>query len=477
MIKRYRQQKSFSVKLACLITLSMMAINLNAQETQGLSYIEAIKQVLEENPNLASAEANLEANQVNIALARANYLPSIDVLGSISQSKTATFSQTAGVIPSSSTLVGASLSQMIYNEQTLANFKIQKYLFASQEEQYRNTRYSTISAAGMSYIGLLFAIDLLEVQKQNFKITEKNLNASLDQLEVGSTGQRPVLRWEAQMYSNEQAVESQKATVIIKRGELNQLRNLPLETSVNPEKLSIEKDGFFFSNEVIAASVKDEDKAIIIRDFLVELGLANSPVLSSIDQQLYAQKRMLKANKRWAIPNFEASAGADAKFDLGSEEAAEDKAFWKFGLKMHLPLVEGGANIERVKQSRLQISALEMKQNNIRTSIEQSIRASVAIVISDFNNIQSANSQAEAAQQNFDLVYDSYYVGESTLLDLVDAQHIKLVADISLRVTLYTFFSDLLAVEQAIGYFPFLEPEEDVQEIISELERRLFLIQ
>ena len=215
-------------------------------------------------------------------------------------------------------------------------------------------------------------------------------------------------------------------------------------------------------------------------DFLVEQGLANSPVLASIDQQLFAQDRMLKANKRWAIPNFEVSAAADAKFDLNkeeSEELGEDKGFWKFGLSMYLPLLEGGANIKKVKQSRWQMSALEMQKNNIKTSIEQSIRASVAIVISDFNNIQSAKSQAEAAQQNFDLVYDSYYAGESSLLDIVDAQEVKLVADISLRVTLYTFFSDLLAVEQAIGYFPFLEPEENVQEIISELEWRLLLIQ
>jgi len=480
MIKRYRQQKTFTVKLACLVSLFMMAINLNAQETESLSWNDMINQALEENPNLASAGANLEASRVNIALARANYLPGMNVIGSLSQSKTATFSQTAGVIPSSSALVGASLSQMVYNENTLANFKIQKYLFASQEEQYRNSRYRTISAAGMSYIGLLFAIDLLDVQEQNFKITEQNLNASLDQLEVGSTGQRQVLRWEAQKYSNEQVVESQKATVIIKRGELNQLRNLPIETSCYPEKLSIEKDGFIFSSEVVAVTAKDEEKAIIIRDYLVELGLANSPVLASIDQQLYALDRMLKANKRWAIPNFEATAAADAKFDLNkeeSEELGEDTGFWKFGLSMYLPLVEGGANIKKVKQSRWQISAMEMQKNNIKTSIEQSIRSSVAVVISDFNNIQSAKSQAEAAQQNYDLVYDSYYAGESTLLDLVDAQEIKLVADISSRVTLYTFFSDLLAVEQAIGYFPFLEPEENVQEIISELERRLIFTQ
>ena len=369
---------------------------------------------------------------------------------------------------------------MIYNEKTLANFKIQKYLFASEEEQYRNTLYGTISAAGMSYIGLLFAIDLLEVQEQNSKITEKNLTSAQDQLDVGSTDQQEVLRWEVQMYSNQQAVESQKAAVIISRGGLNQLRNLPLETAVYPEDLTIEKDGFIFSSEVVAATVKDENKAIIIRDFLVELGLANSPVLASIDQQLFAQDRLLKANKRWAIPNFKASAGTNAKFDLNPDESEVDESdmgFWKFGLSMYLPLVNGGANINKVKQSRFQMSALELQKSNVKTSIEQAIRASVAVVISDFINISSAIAQAETAQKNYDMVSESFNVGESSLLDLIDAQSIKLSADISSRVAHYTFFSDLLAVEQAIGYFPFLEAGENVQEIITELERRLLQIQ
>ena len=347
---------------------------------------------------------------------------------------------------------------MIYNEKYLANFKIQKYLFASQEELYRNTRYSIISAAGMSYIGLLFAEDLLDVQQENILITEQNLNASSDRQEVGSTNMQEVLRWETQLYSDRQAIESQKAVVIIRRGSLNQLLNVPIETRENIEKLTIENNGFIFSSEVVASTAKDDEKAIIIRDFLVELGLANSPVLASIDQQLLAQNRQLEANKRWAIPNFNFDASTNAKFDLNPEEAediGDDKGFWKLGLKMYWPLVDGGANINKVKQSRFQMSALELQRNDIKTSLEQTIRASVAVVISDFLNIGLAKAQADAADRNYDLVNDAYYVGESSLLDLLDAQNQKLVADISSRVALYTFLSDLLAVEQAIGYFPF----------------------
>ena len=478
MTGRKKQFKEPGIRSTFMMLLILLGMCANAQDQPVLNMTEAITRVLQENPNLASAEASLEASEANIALARANYLPGLNILGSISQSKTATFSQTAGIIPSSSALAGASLSQMIYNEKQVANIKIQKYLFASEEEQYRNTRYAIISKAGMSYIALLFAEDLLAVQQDNISITEQNLNASQDRQEVGSTNMQEVLRWETQLYSDHQTIESQKAAVIISRGSLNQLLNVPIEARENLEKLTLENDGFIFSSDVVAASASDEKLASVIRDYLVELGLANSPAIASMEQQLLAQNRNLEANKRWAIPNFNASASADAKFDLSGEETENsDLGFWKVGLTMFIPLVDGGANVNKIKQAKLQMSALELQMNDIQTSLEQAIRASVAVAIGDFNNISFAEAQARAAHKNYELVNDSYRVGESSLLDLLDAQNQRLIADISSRVALYTFFNDLLAVEQAIGYFPFLEPEDEVDSIIRELENSLLLTQ
>ncbi len=468
---------SFSCHALLFISLLIFAPRANAQDEISLTWKGAINQALAENTSLASAEASLEATKANINIARGKYLPSINFLGSISESKSATFSETAGVLPASSALVGASLSQMIYNEKYLANHKIQKHLYSSQEEQYRNKRYSTISAAGQAYIGLLFADDLLGVQKDNMQITNQNLMASRDRHEVGSTNIQEVLRWETQMYANQQSVESQKATVVVSRARLNQVLNLPLETTENLEDLTIEKDGFIFSSDVVAFSVIDENKARLVRDYLVELGLSNSPVLASIDMELLAQNRQLKSDKRWAVPSFNFTAGADAKFAPRDDDSdplySNDKDFWKVGLSMNWPLVDGGANVNRVKQSRSQMSALELQKIDIKTSLEQAIRASVAVVISDFLNIAFASAQADAAQKNYDLVFDSYLVGESDLLDLLDAQDQKLEADISSRIALYTFFVDMLTVEQAIGYFPFLEPSADVELIVSELERKL----
>ncbi len=75
---------------------------------------------------------------------------------------------------------------------------------------------------------------------------------------------------------------------------------------------------------------------------------------------------------------------------------------------MYVPLVSGGANYSKITQSKLQVSALEQQKYDIKTSLEQSIRATAAVVFSDFINIGFADEQAKAAQLNYDLVYDSY---------------------------------------------------------------------
>ena len=477
MKKQYRNNSFFKHKIMALLVLLVFTIHTEAQSNLNqLTLTDAVNRVLENNPNLASSEASLEASRNNIAIARGNALPALSLGGSVSQSKYATISESSGVVPASSAILGATLSQMIYNEKYLANLKIQKYLYASEEEQYKSAQYNIISATGISYVGLLFADDLLEVQKENLEITKTNLQGAQDRFEVGTTDRREVLRWETQMYADQQSVESQKAVVIIRQGSLNQLFNVPLETKEALQKLSIEKDGFLFSSELVKNTISDENKARIIRDYLVELGIANSPVLASLEQQLMAQNRQVQSTKRWAIPSFSASAGANLIFDIDNGAAEipnEDKGYWKYGVSMFWPILNGGSSINKVKQSKWQLSALELQINDIKNSLEQAIRASAAVVNSDFINTGLANSQAAAAELNYELVNDAYLAGESSLLDLIDAQNQKLVADISSRVALYTFLSDLLALEQAIGYFPFLDSKENVDKIVQEFELRL----
>ncbi|MGB9340997.1 MAG: TolC family protein, partial [Polyangiales bacterium] len=82
--------------------------------------------------------------------------------------------------------------------------------------------------------------------------------------------------------------------------------------------------------------------------------------------------------------------------------------------------------------------------------------------------------QAETAEENFALVREAYLDGESTLLDLIDAQDQLISANTSERQALYQFLSDLLTLEQSIAYFPFLDGDgsRHVKELEAELQAR-----
>ena len=462
-----------------LVFLLVFAYQVNGQtNTNSLNLNDAVTRVLENNPNLAASQANLEATKSNIAIARGSALPALNLGGTVSQSKYATISESSGVIPSSSAVVGGSLSQMIYNEKYLANLKIQKYLYASEEEQFKSAQYNVIATTGIAYVDLLLAKDVLAVQKENLQITQKNLQGAKDRFAEGNTDKKEVLRWETQMYADLQAIESKKAAVIIRQGGLNQLFNMPLETKEELLKLSIDSDGFLFSSKLVSAKVAEDNGALIIRDYLVALGIANSPVLASIDQQLNAQNRQWQSNKRWALPSLTASAGANAIYDIDNQGPKEtestDKSYWKYGVSMYWPIINGGSNINKAKQSKWQVSALELQKNDIQNSLEQAIRSSAAVVISDYINVSLSKKQAAAAVQNYELVNDAYLAGNSSLLDLLDAQNQRLNAETATKVSFYTFMGDLFTLEQAIGYFPFMDSKENVDKIIHELEVKLF---
>ena len=278
MMRTYPIRKKLCGLGLCFVTLLLGAGPALAEGEETLGWVEAINQALDANQSLAAAQENLEASHKNVAIARGDLLPSLSVLGVFSESHSATFSQTSGVIPSTTLMVGGTVNQMIYNQRSFANHNIQKDLYASQEEQLRNTRFGIISAAGQAYIGVLLAQDMLQVQAENRNLTEQNLQVARDRERVGSTDLKEVLRWQSQLYGNEQALAGQQSSVVVNRIALNQVRDRPAEEVYTLEKLTVKENGFIFSSDVVVEAISREDKARLIRNYLVDLGLDKLPV-------------------------------------------------------------------------------------------------------------------------------------------------------------------------------------------------------
>lgn len=467
------KQETFTTSLLVLVAALSNVTPATAQCGE-VTLVDVVHRALDANQALAAARHTLDAQEKQVSIARAGMLPRLSGAGSGIISSGATFSATAGVIPEKTTQAAGIIQQTLYDQAKIDSLGAQKHLFRSQESDYQEARAGTIADAGTDYVGLLLAEGLLDVQEQNLELTQESLAITKSQEEAGAVLYRDVLRWQAQVYADQQGVVTQKSSVLTSRFTLNQTRNRPAEEVCTLQDLDVETAGFVFASPVVVEALDDPKSAAILRDYFVDLGIKRSPAIASLDAQLRSQERTAKSARRWLIPSLDATAGGAVFLKTGgggSDAQASGDTFWQAQGVLSWAVIDGGAFVSTMNLEKAQLNALRAERTDTATAIEEQIRAAGAVAIASFENIGLSGLQSKTATQNYDLVNEAYLEGDATFLELLDSQQQLLNAEKAAIQALYGFLSDLLTVEQSINYFPFMESDADAR--VRELEARL----
>ena len=107
------------------------------------------------------------------------------------------------------------------------------------------------------------------------------------------------------------------------------------------------------------------------------------------------------------------------------------------------------------------VAKLELQRQAAVERVDERTRAAVHNAGASFAGIREAQSAAEWARKNLDLVSEAYARGAVSFIDLLDAQNAHIVADQGAADAVYGFLDDLLEVQRAIGKFGYaMSPEE-----------------
>ena len=464
-----------SSSIACLLAISL-AHPAGAADGE-LSLTEAVRQALETNLDLAAQRRALAAGRQQVNVARSVLLPQIG-LGARAQhlDEDRSDGDPDSIRERSAALV-AGITQVLYDENAWAGFDIQKHVYDAQRSQFETRRLGVIQDAANAFLQLENAGEVASIQERNRELTEQNVETSRARVAAGYSGEREVLRWQAQLAQNDGAIVQARTFLLANRFELNRVRNRPPEEAVEAEPVQMEEYGFAYARDAIARALADPDDDRRLRDLMVREGLSRSPVLAEIDASIAAQQRQLQASRRafW-VPS--ASVGADINHAWvdervdGSSESFDETA-WTVGAELSFPLVQGGAKLARLRQARETLSSLRIQRRSEAIRIEESIRAAFTQASGSYATLGFARQQQSAAQRNFELVNDSYVAGVASIVDLLDAQNQLLSAQLAVSNAFYGFLTDLIAAEEATAFYPFLEPEPEVTRFLDRLEREL----
>jgi outer membrane protein TolC len=465
---------SRSIALLWLLAFSLPTVAGEADPTLGLA--EAVRQALDANLDLAAQRRALAANREEIDIARSALLPRIDLGARAQRLESDRSNDSLGNITEETVGVGAELTQVLYDETDWADFRIQQHVYTGQTQQFEEFQLGVLEAAANTFLELDRSHAVASIQERNRELTARNIETSRARIAAGWSSQREVLRWESQLAENDTDVVQARTEVLVNRFELNRIRNQPVEAPIEPLTTGVEEYGFVYARKPIAEAIATPEGDRALRDLLVRIGLARSPELAAIDAAIAAEERLLTSTERafW-VPSlsFDAGVGHLEASGSGAPGLDFDETEWTVGAGLTFPLLEGGAKFAALHQSREFLSSLRIQRRATVESVDQGIRSAFAEASGAYANIGFARNQKAAAQKNFDLVDESYRLGVASILDLLDAQSQLLDADLAVANALYKFLEDLIAAERQIAFYPFLEPESEVAELLSRLERAL----
>ena len=371
---------------------------------------------------------------------------------------------------------GASLGfdQVIYSEPAFANVTIQKRLQENLEFQREILRLDVIREAATAYLIVLRTLGLYEIQKENLRVTRRNLELAQIRQRIGAAGSSEVYRWESAIATAERVTVNSRENVNVTKVNLNRILNRPQDTKFVPEDVNHLSPVFMSGDLRTWRYIYSPRGYEIFVDFMVGVGLENSVELEAIDAAIAAARRAASAARRKLyIPDFflnaeirqflsRSGAGTDPiDLPIPNEFPQVDDTDWSVGLFGALPVFTGGINRANKRGAQEELFQLEVEREAIANRVEQRIRSALLLAGASFYSIELAQAAADAALKSLDLVTESYVTGAVSITELLDAQAAALRASEGASNTVYDFLIDLMEVERAMSSFAFFQTQEE----------------
>ncbi|MEM9727190.1 MAG: TolC family protein [Myxococcota bacterium] len=371
--------------------------------------------------------------------------------------------------------------QLVYSAGAQGALRAARDRYRSIEADFNSVRLDTMLAAGEAYLNVLRAKNNERVQRDNLRLTRKNLSLAETRNSIGVAGREEVFRWQTQIAESRAAVIQASADRNRAEIELNRVLNRPLEGPFQTPGERETRSVLSGSDPRLVRYFDDPLSFKIFREFMALEAIRNSPEIVSIDESISARTELLKAERRTlGIPDvavvggfthipYVGGRGSEEITDLPPDFAGRQTFSWNVGATASLVLLDGGSNYARIRRTFREIDRFETDRAIIAQNLEADVRSALHQSGSSFANIDLSAQAAEASAKNLELVTDLYQRGAADIIQLVDAQNQALGAALAASNARYDFLIDALRVQRASGSFSL----EGTPEIRDDFIRRL----
>ena len=438
---------------------------------------EVVAEALQANLDLAVAERQVQAGTYAVREARSALLPQVLIGTGARRIDDDRAGASRGMSPEQAWSGTLRASQQLYSEGSWADYRVEQYLQSGRQFSRDSVRLDIIFSAATAYLNVLRQKTIEQLQKDNMRLTQANLERAEIRLGTGVAGPDELYRWQTQFANDRQVVlRAESASRDAMQG-LNRILNRPLREEFIAEETDLSDPLLIGGNKMFYALIHNPLNFEKFSSFVLDQGIAVSPELKAIDEAIAAQERIIvKSRRDYWVPDISLDADLDYLFaNSGEGERIKDitgldDTEWQVGVFARLPLIEGGRKGATLGRNQEELLGLKTEKQATEELIRQRILQALNTTRASYPSINLSRDAADAARRNLQLITDSYVQGIKSIIDLLDAQNQAINADLDAANAVYNFLIDLMGLQRAMGTFVTFSATEQRDEWMETLK-------
>ena len=386
--------------LAMATVVAAMSLGLAPARAETL--LEALASAYTNNPTLNAQRASLRATDEGVPQARSGYSPTVS--GSIS----------AGVMESGGTTLHPRSYTLTVEQPLFTGFrtkngvKMAETAVLAGREVLRTTEQNTLLSAVTAFMNLVQAQANLNLQKQNVDFLQQQLNAADDRLKVGEGTRTDVAQTQASLAAGQSQYDAAVATLNAAIATYEQV------IGHRPKSLGTAKP----VNGMLPTSL----------DAALSSGMAANPSILAAGHNIDIALYNVNVLEGAFLPTVGLTGSLSHKDDSTSPGSSSNSASLMAGI--NIPIYTPGAD-SKVREAKETLGQRRIERDAAVAAMRQA-------VISAWGSLDAAGAQARAADaqvraQTLALsgVQEQQKVGQSTTLDVLNAQQDLLSAKLA----------------------------------------------
>lgn len=462
------KKMGFSTPFDILFTANLVD---EVQDLPTYSLEDIMQKSLEANLDIQISYKDIELTEQDIINAKSFNRPNLDLGLNASQiNPERAFALLNS--PEQAVTADLSLSQVIYSEETIATVKIFEFLKKAQEYKTEADVLDILFETYNAYFSVLSAKTSLLIRKENLNNSSTNLDLARVRVSLGSTGNADIYRWESEVALAKQSVVEGQTLLASSKFRLNTLLANPFDGEFDIQDVQFGDEIFNrFKDRAIAELVKSPDEFDVATEFMVQEAKVVNPNKKELLENIKAAEREKQMNDRLLYtPQFGAYAdmshflyrGGDGSEPVPGTTQVDNN--WSIGLSMTYPILQGRRRRVNKQKSLIQLQQLDYSEQLLDQNLELNVKTNALELLNSTTNIGYSKTSSESAALNFDLVQESYRLGQVSITQLIDSQEFALEAKLNYAVSIYDFMISQLQLEYAMGAFTMFQTDQQKQD-------------